>query len=159
MFDISAYNFYNFFMFFHLFIKLVEIFGVEMLAQAVTFAIIVSLSSSFLIEFKFQYNSFVNCDDPFKQYTQPFDCCYFPFLYVSNTDAKDCPSKCPNKTDYCCIFNCVSVASKIYVNSTYHGENLVKFYEQNLRNGWEFSLEMWMPVIKANVDECMRIGN
>lgn len=101
----------------------------------------------------------IDCKEPFKNYTKPWECCYYPFLYIGNTSAQSCPKECVSrKDDKCCVYDCVAKKLKIYKNEEFYGENLAKFYESNVKAEWEMSIEKWMPVIRDSVERCEKIG-
>jgi hypothetical protein len=61
------------------------------------------------------------------------------------------------ENQFCCFLDCSTHAYAIFENEEFNGSGLVRFYEDQLRNG-DFEVEKWMLVIKENVQKCAEIG-
>lgn len=101
----------------------------------------------------------IDCSNPFRGYVSPISCCYYPYIYVGNATMNFCSPKCAIKHgNPCCIYDCIANFLKLFTNEKFNGENLLKFYENTMKEGWEMASEKWMPIIKNNIAKCVKIG-
>jgi len=125
------------------------------LNQFLIFILIFKLSPSTCVQI-----SDIDCSNPFKNLIHPYECCYYPILYITNTTAQSCVKNCStNKNNFCCIFDCAAKSLEILKNNKVSIKNLIKFYESNVKSEWEMSTERWMPVIRHNIAVCDKISN
>ncbi|KAG5668792.1 hypothetical protein PVAND_016718 [Polypedilum vanderplanki] len=95
------------------------------------------------------------CFEDMSKIVLPFQCCFYPIMTITRTNAASCPDECPNNSNKNCALNCLNKKLKLFdENNKMNAKGWIDFFTAGIAEG-KITTGNWSEIIENSANKCV----